>query len=220
MTAHKVPTRPTALTTITVGLGIGIALAVGAPATTAAANEASVLATGVPHASAIPAEPDLCPTDQPTLYDVTLTVKNVADLGSDGHVWALDAYTQHIQVWRIGQKHSCFRMEYDGTWTSFAGVSPGGTGTISEGVTGTFYGMRILRLTGEFNPQYPLSGHVADFDWQCGADGTCTGPRPSPGMYFSPITNVNSTWYEFHATSATNGTWHDTKYGYSGDITD
>ena len=63
--------------------------------------------------------------------------------------------------------------------------------------------MRILRLTGEFNPQYPLSGHVADFDWQCEADGTCTGPRPSPGMYFSPITNVNSTWYEFHATSAT-----------------
>jgi hypothetical protein len=116
--------------------------------------------------------------------------------------------------------YNCFRIEYEGTWTSFAGVSPGGTGTISEGITGTFYGMRILRLTGEFNPQYPLSGHVADFDWQCGADGTCTGPRPSPGMYFSPITNVNSTWYEFHATSASNDTWHDTKYGYSGDITD
>lgn len=73
---------------------------------------------------------------------------------------------------------------------------------------------------GEFNPQYPLSGHVADFDWQCQPDGTCTGPRPSPAMCFSPITSVNSTWHEFHATSTDNGAWHDTTYGYSGDITD
>ena len=179
-----------------------------------------LLAAGAPHASAIPTDLDSCPTDRPTLYDVTIGNRNVADFASDGHVWALDDYLQHVQVWKIGQKHYCFRIEYEGTWTSFAGVSPGGTGTISEGLTGTFYGLRILRLTGEFNPQYPLSGHVADFDWQCGADGTCTGSWPSPGMYFSPITNVNNTWYEFHATSATNGSWHDTKYGDFGDITD
>ncbi len=179
-----------------------------------------LLAAGTLHASAIPTDLDSCPTDRPTLYDVTIGNRNVADFASDGHVWALDTYLQHVQVWCLGQKYYCFRIEYEGTWTSFAGVSPGGTGTISEGITGTFHGLRILRLTGEFNPQYPLSGHVADFDWQCGADGTCTGPRPSPGMYFSPITNVISTWHEFHATSATNGTWHDTKYGYSGDITD
>jgi hypothetical protein len=179
-----------------------------------------LLAAGAPHASAVPTDLDSCPTDRPTLYDVTIGNTNVADIASDGHVWALDSYLQHVQVWKLGQKHYCFRIEYEGTWTSFAGVSPGGTGTISEGITGTFYGMRILRLTGEFNPQYPLSGHVADFDWQCEADGTCTGPRPSPGMYFSPITSVNSTWYEFHATSATNGSWHDTTYGDFGDITD
>jgi hypothetical protein len=179
-----------------------------------------LMAAGIPYASAVPTDLDSCPTDRPMLYDVTIGNTNVADIASDGHVWALDDYLQHVQVWKIGQNHYCFRIEYDGTWTSFAGVSPGGTGTISDGVTGTFYGMRILRLTGEFNPQYPLSGHVADFDWQCQADGTCTGPRPSPGMYFSPITSVNSTWYEFHETSATNGTWHDTTYGYRGDITD
>lgn len=181
---------------------------------------AGLLAASAPHASAIPTNLDSCPTDRPTLYDVTIGNTNVADFGSSGNVWALDSYLQHVQVWKLGQKHYCFRIEYDGTWTSFSGVSPGGTGTISEGVTGTFHGLRILRLTGEFNPQYPLSGHVADFDWQCGADGTCTGPRPSPGMYFSPITNVNSTWSEFHATSATNGSWHDTTYGDFGDITD
>ena len=104
---------------------------------------------------------------------------NTADNASDGHVWALDSYLPHVQVWKIGQMHSCIRIEYDGTWTSFAGVSPGGTGTISAGLTGTFHGMRIFRLTGAFNPEYPLSGHVADFDSQSGADGTCTGPRPT-----------------------------------------
>ncbi|MEU4451587.1 hypothetical protein AB0F44_09650 [Nocardioides sp. NPDC023903] len=178
-----------------------------------------LLVSGAPYASASPPEQDRCPTDRPTLYDVTIGNTNVADFGSDGHVWALDDYLQHVQVWKIGQKHYCFRIEYDGTWTSFAGVSPGGTGTISEGLTGTFHGIRFARLTGEFNPQYPLSGHVADFDWQCGADGTCTGPRPSPGMYFSPIVSFNIVWSDFVATSPSNGTWHQAQYGDFGDIT-
>ncbi len=178
-----------------------------------------LLAAGAPHASATPTDLDSCPTDSPTLYDVTIGNTNVADFGSNGNVWALDSYLQHVQVWKLGQKHYCFRIEYDGTWTSFAGVSPGGTGTISGGLTGELHGLRILRLTGEFNPRYPLSGHVADFDWQCGSDGSCAGPRPSPAMYFSPITNFNVTWSEFHATSASNGTWHQTKAGDFGDIT-
>lgn len=74
-----------------------------------------LLATGASHASAIPPEPNVCPTDRPTLYDVTMSVRNAADVASDGHVSALDASTQHVQVWQIGQKHYCFRIEYDGT---------------------------------------------------------------------------------------------------------
>src|SRR5262245_32062147 len=95
----------------------------------------AVLAAGTSQASAIPTDLDSCPTARPTLYDVTIGNRNVADVASDGHVWALDTYLQHVQVWKLGQKHYCFRIEYDGTWTSFAGVSPGGTGTISEGIT-------------------------------------------------------------------------------------
>ena len=114
-----------------------------------------LLAAGIPPAFATPTNLDSCPTGTPTLYDVTIGNRNVADFASDGHVWALDDYTQHVQVWRIGKKHYCFRIEYDGTWTSFAGVSPGGTGTIRAGLTGTFHGLRILRLTGEFRRQVP-----------------------------------------------------------------
>ena len=54
---------------------------------------------------------------------------------------------------------------------------------------------------------------------ECGADGTCTGPRPSPGMYFSPIVSFNIVWSDFVATSPSNGTWHQSQYGDFGDIT-
>lgn len=180
---------------------------------------AGLVVGGVPVASATPAGRDSCPNERVALYDVTIGNSNVADFATDGHVWALDTYLQHVQVWKIGQKHYCFRIEYDGTWTSVAGVSPGGTGTISGGLTGRLQGVRIIRLTGEFDPKYPLSGHVADFDWQCDATGACPGPRPSPGMYFSPITSLKITWDEFSASSASNGTWYDTTYGSRGDIT-
>lgn len=180
---------------------------------------AGLVVGGVPVASATPAGRDSCPNERVALYDVTIGNSNVADYADDGHVWALDTYVQHVRVWKIGQRHFCFQIDYDGTWTSFAGVSPGGTGTISEGVSGTVHAMRIIRLTGDFNPQYPLSGHVADFDWQCDAAGTCPGPRPSPGMYFSPITHLSVTWDEYRLTSASHGTWSGTTYGSTGDIT-
>ena len=57
---------------------------------TVAAGLMAALTTGAPHASAIPPEPDACRTDRPTLYDVTIGNTNVADIASDGHVWALD----------------------------------------------------------------------------------------------------------------------------------
>lgn len=178
-----------------------------------------LLAIGAPPASAVPPGPNLCPTTRPTLYDVTMSVSNSVDRGTAGNVWAKEQYLQHVRVWKIGQQHYCFVIEYDGTWTSVAGVSPGGTGTIPDGITGTWHGVRLARLTGQFNPQYPLSGHVADFDRQCGTDGVCTGRGPSFAMYFSPIVHVNIVWHDFLATSANNGSWHLTPYGEFGDIT-
>ncbi len=66
------------------------------------------------------------------LVPYTFTVKNNVDIASDGHVWALDDYLQHVQVWKLSAKHYCFKIEYDGTWRSFAGTSYAGTGTIAE----------------------------------------------------------------------------------------
>jgi hypothetical protein len=177
--------------------------------------------TGASAASAgVDDKPANCRTDQPTFYDITFTVKNNVDIASDGHVWALDDYLQHVQVWRLSAKHYCFKIEYDGTWRSFAGTSYAGTGTIAEGLTGTWHGLRYVQLTGEFNPQYPTSGHVADFDLQCDSEGVCPGKGPSFAMYFSPVYAVGWVWDDFFAASDTSDdTIRENKTGLFGDIT-
>jgi hypothetical protein len=61
------------------------------------------------------------------VVDASLTFRNIGDLGADGHVWALDQGTQHIQMWRIGSNAYCVKRHGVGEFTSFAGVSPQGT---------------------------------------------------------------------------------------------
>jgi hypothetical protein len=186
----------------------------------AVALTAGLMVTGVSPAPAITLKPDSCSTAGPEVVDVTLTVENLADLASDGHVWALDDYVEHVQVWRTGQKLYCVRREAVGTWVSFAGVSPAGTGTISAGLTGTLHGVRYLRLSGEFDPAYPTSGYIGVFDAQCGADGSCSGPEPRMSLlYFPRIYNIDFGWYDFVATSDADGTWHQSPDGDTGDIT-
>jgi hypothetical protein len=175
---------------------------------------------GTPSASPVTSRPYECPTAKPLVVDVTLTVRNLADVGSDGHVWALDDFTEHTQVWQLGPKLFCARRESTGSFTSFAGVSPAGTGTISAGVTGELRGIRYLRLIGEFDPSYPTTGYLGEFDGMCQQDGICPGilPRLST-LYFSPLHTVSERWYDFVFTSDGHGTWHESPAGDTGDIT-
>ena len=73
------------------------------------------------------------------------TYRNSADFGADGHVWALDAARESIQIWQIGTNTYCFKRQDIGTFTTFAGVSPEGTGTVSAGVTGRWNGELVTR---------------------------------------------------------------------------
>jgi hypothetical protein len=174
----------------------------------------------MPTAPAAPLKVGSCPTDRPLVVDVTLSVKNLADYGTPGHVWALDDFTEHVQMWQIGPKQFCVRRESTGTWTSFAGVSPGGTGTISAGLTGTLHGVVYVRLIGEFDPIYPTTGYIGEFDGMCQQDGTCTGTLPrSRTLYFPRLYHVDEKWFDFVATSDDHGTWHQTPAGDTGDIT-
>ncbi len=179
----------------------------------------SVLA-GVPQAAATTLKPDTCRQDQPPVVDGTLTIDNLVDLGSDGHVWAHDTSTERVRVWKIGPRLYCVRRDADVTWVSYAGISPAGTGTISAGVTGTAHGTVYLRVSGPFTPVYPTSGNIGHFDAQCQPDGTCTGLEPRIiTLYFPHFTHLDFGWYDYLATSPDNGTWHQTPDGDTGDIT-
>ena len=136
---------------------------------------AAVLATLSLVGASAAVKPDSCPTDKPLIVDSYFTAENSADTGPDGHVWALDAGTRFIRIWRLGGDAYCAKFHDVGTFTTFAGLSPEGTGTVRAGVTGTFDGTLYARIYGTFAPTVPTTGFIGNFDAQCQQDGTCAG---------------------------------------------
>ena len=159
-----------------------------------------------------------CPGGGPLVVNAYGTYRNSADFGADGHVWALDAARESIQIWQVGTNTFCLKRQDIGTFTTFAGVSPEGTGTVSGGVTGRWNGEIVALIHGTFAPTIATSGFVGDFDGQCQQDGTCLGTLLTPRPYFSSIDST-----EFLAFSATFeagacGVWRQSISGDTGDI--
>src|SRR5438067_1107596 len=136
---------------------------------------AAVLATLWLVGASAAVKPDSCPTDKPLVVDSYFTAENSADYGADGHVWALDAGTRYIRIWKLGGDAYCLQIHDVGTFTTFAGLSPEGTGTVRGGVTGSFDGTAYFRAYGKFAPTVPTTGFLGNFDAQCQQDGTCAG---------------------------------------------
>ena len=181
---------------------------------------AAVLATMSLTGASAAVKPDSCPTDKPLVVDSYFTAENSADYGADGHVWALDAGTRFIKIWRLGGNAYCLYYHDVGTFTTFAGLSPEGTGTVPAGVTGTFDGTLYLRIYGTFAPTVPTTGFIGNFDPQCQQDGTCAGGSlPGPeDLYFSSVHNVDFGVFEFTADAGACGTWFQSTSGDTGDI--
>jgi hypothetical protein len=163
-------------------------------------------------------KPDSCPTDKPLVVDSYFTAENSADYGADGHVWALDAGTRFIRIWRLGGDAYCVHYHDVGTFTTFAGLSPEGTGTVSGGVTGTFDGTLYFRVYGTFAPTVPTTGFIGNFDAQCQQDGTCAGSIPSSRVYFSPRRYLDIGAFTATYDGGACGTWSQTNSGDTGDI--
>ena len=164
-------------------------------------------------------QPDGCPEDKPMVVNAFANFRNVADEGLDGHVWALDQGTQYIQIWQTGENAYCVKRRDVGTFATYAGVSPAGTGTISAGVTGSFQGTTYLRINGIFKANVPTSGYIGDFDAQCQQDGSCSGQRlRTSALYFSRTNKVDFGWFLFAADGGACGKWIQTASGSVGDI--
>src|SRR5262245_16403204 len=196
---HKRHFKNRGLVLATVVIAAVVALASGSQTATAAAVEA-------------------CPGGGSLVANAYATYHNSADFGADGHVWALDAARESIEIWQIGTKSYCLKRQDTGTFTTFAGVSPEGTGTVSGGVTGQWHGEIVVMIHGTFAPEVATRGFVGDFDLRCEQDGTCLGPSFGAENYFSSIDSHQ--FIKFSATFAGGacGVWRQSIDGDKGDI--
>jgi hypothetical protein len=182
---------------------------------------AAVLATlWLVDASAATAKPDSCPTNKPLVVDVYFTAENTTDTGPDGHVWALDAGTRFIRIWRLGGDAYCVEIHDVGTFTTFAGLSPEGTGTVRAGVTGAFDGTIYYRFYGKFAPTVSTTGFLGNFDAQCQQDGSCAGDilHVGPSYFPTNLQHVDPGAFAVTYEGGACGTWSQTNSGDTGDI--
>lgn len=105
------------------------------------------------------------------VVNVTMTIAGDDDIAAAGDAWASDTYTRILQVVKVGPSSYCAAVRDSGTFTSYGGASPGGTGRIAPGDTGTFGGgFKTATFTGSFRPLAPTSGSLGAFvgapDWQ------------------------------------------------------
>ena len=177
-------------------------------------------------ASALSAAPTLavakpgCSEQKTLVVDATQGIANVDDIGVAGNVWALDTVLERIRIWQVGTNSFCVRRDDVGSFTSFAGLSPAGTGTVSGGVTGSLVGTSYLSISGIFSPSVPTTGHIGDIDAGCDQQGQCTSTAYRvTNRYFARVNTVKFGWFSATYGGGSHGTFIQSTDGNVGDIT-
>jgi hypothetical protein len=105
-----------------------------------------------------------CAPNGTVVINVTQKVTNDVDSGNCGNYWAYDNEVRQIQVVQTGADTFCATVSYQGSFSTIAGKSPGGSNNCSSsalgtGVTGTFQGGYIAKsFTGTLISK-PLGQH-------------------------------------------------------------
>jgi hypothetical protein len=146
-----------------------------------------------------------CPS-APVVAYVTMGIQSDGIVGPSGLEWARGTYTRQIVIYRLGTYTFCVITRDSGTFTSEAGPSPGGTGWLDAGVTGTVTkSTRSTIFYGVWRPSVPTMGSIGTypdgnwlplfFSWTSGyGDGWFAQ------LYRSPVATVAacfnwSSWY-------------------------
>lgn len=170
---------------------------------------------GLPTASAAQVTQQPCAVGTP-LAAVVYQLLNVQDFGLTGHVWALDNGFEQFVLYQTGPNTFCSIHSLGGTFSTFAGPSPAGTGQVPAGLTGQISARAIRRWTGTFAPTLPTRGFVGTFDAQCD-QVTCQNPIRFGRRYLSVTPPIVTEWFVFVAQSRC-GTWIQSTSGSQGDI--
>ena len=155
------------------------------------------------------------------IINVVQRIQNDIDSGVNGNYWAYDDLRRHIQVWQTGTNAYCAVVRDQGSFTTVAGDSPGGSTTIAAGITGTFKGGYTARITGTLKatPGASTRGFIGDFDYQCDAStGNCPGYVSWPDLYFNTGSTFDYISWGWIYHGGNNGRWVNAVTGNRGDI--
>jgi hypothetical protein len=160
------------------------------------------------------------------IINVTQKIRNDADSGFGGY-WANDNYTRSIKVWQTAPNTFCAVTTYNGQFTTYAGISPEGTGKVGAGVTGTFnggYTSTVFTGTLLSPPLKSTHGNIGTFDYACvlsvnNTVSTCPGYVDWTTFYFSSPPGFALATWGWQYTTCNNGSWINASTGSTGDIT-
>lgn len=153
------------------------------------------------------------------IVDATARIVDEADGGVAGKVWSLINITERFQIWREAPTRFCVIETDVGKFRSFAGESPGGTGTIAANRRGITLGVQRFELDGTFHPVVPVSGSLGRFDFECDQQARCPGNVRFSQLFFTDITGTSGAVFAEVDISKRHGTWLQSGTTSLGDIT-
>lgn len=138
------------------------------------------------------------------VVNVTWHVSNGAEaalVGNGGapYYWATWSGTEYLKFWQAGSNSFCGYFGGQDTFTTVAGRSPDGTGTVPAGLTGSSTWQYTAVYNRIFDPQLPTNGDLGVFNENCvispdHANALCASTPPlGPGAYFRLLSSTNST---------------------------
>ncbi len=90
------------------------------------------------------------------------------DFTSGGDVWALTSGIATFRLYQLDEDTFCATTTHAGTFRTFGGTSPAGTGTVPAGLTGRLAGQTAVIFEGaSYQPRLPTRGFVGSFDANC-----------------------------------------------------
>jgi hypothetical protein len=156
------------------------------------------------------------------VVNVTYRLYNNYDSGISGNAWANDTVKRHLKVFKLGGGSYCAVAHDTGSFVTFAGASPGGTGTVPAGIKGVLNGGYTTTVFGgtlASHPAYKKHGNLGSFNLQCSDANTCPGAYPSYSSYFSSTSGDALAKWGWAYHTAKNGNWKNASTGNAGDIT-
>jgi hypothetical protein len=159
-----------------------------------------------------------CPPGPNVLY-VTQNVVGQADVGLAGNSWATDTYRRIISVVRVAPNTYCGATSYSGSFTSTFATSPGTTGLVYSGASGSLYGgERTTVFTAKWRPTVPTSGSIGTV--YCDAVVGCQDAIDWQSLYFQDAVGFGTSWWTFTYYGGTHGNWRNQADSNLGDIVD